>query len=178
MNRKEYIEKLRFYLEGLPKNEIEDIIYDYEEHFQVGLSRGKTEEEISEELGNPKNIAKMFKTSSKINDAEKNPSSKNLFKAIFSAMALGFFNFIIVLGPFVAIIAILIAIYSISLAFIVGGIKILFNNVTIYPTTSISFGIGLSSLGILVFIGSVYSTKFIYKITVKYLKWNIDTITK
>ena len=126
MTKSEYIQSLRATLKRLPLEEIEDIIYDYEEHFQIGLSKGKTEEEIAKELGDPKSIAKMYNVSSKIDEAENNPSTKNFLKAVFSAMALGIFNFIIVLGPFIAIVALLIGLYGISIGFVVGGISSIF----------------------------------------------------
>lgn len=187
MTRDEFIKSLKSSLKKLPPEEVEDIVYDYEEHFQIGLSKGKTEEEISKELGNPKNIAKMYNASSRIDEAEHNPSTKNIFKAIFSAMALGIFNFIIVLGPFIAIVALLIGLFAISIGFVASGISSIFGTMFIpfssfYVTfgvnsiTSISFGIGLSALGALLFIGCVYLTKLLYKGTISYLKWNVDII--
>ena len=54
MNRKEFIDKLKLYLQGMPESEIQDILSDYEEHFNIGISKGKSEEEIANELGEPK----------------------------------------------------------------------------------------------------------------------------
>lgn len=61
MNKKEFIDILKNQLSGLPKEDIDEILYDYEEHFSVGLVRGKSEDEISKELGDPKKIAKSYK---------------------------------------------------------------------------------------------------------------------
>lgn len=47
MNRNDYINKLRISLQGLPNSEIQDILSDYEEHFGIGISKGKSEEEFS-----------------------------------------------------------------------------------------------------------------------------------
>lgn len=58
MNREEYLKQLKAALKPLPEDELQDILYDYEEHFDIGLSKGKSEEEISAELGDPKEIAK------------------------------------------------------------------------------------------------------------------------
>lgn len=66
MNQNEFLSRLRQELYGLPKEEIHDIIQDYKEHFQVGLSKGKSEEEIARELGNPRTIAKDFINSNDI----------------------------------------------------------------------------------------------------------------
>jgi uncharacterized membrane protein len=189
MSRNEFLEILGGSLRGLSQQEIEDILYDYEEHFRIGMENGKTEEQIANELGDPKNIARMYKASSNINEAETNPSPKNILKAIFSAMALGIFNFVIVFGPFIGIIFLLIALYGISVGLIYGGFATAFGTIRaqflpveigigLNPVTFISLGIGMTALGILLFIGGVYLTKLIYKGTVKYLKWNLDIIKK
>lgn len=60
MKKNEYLDLLRYYLSNLPKNVVDDIINDYEEHFSIGLENNKTEEEISDELGSPKFIAEQF----------------------------------------------------------------------------------------------------------------------
>ena len=189
MNREQFIKTLRKELKGIPEDEIKDILYDYEEHFQIGLSRGKTEEEIAKELGNPRNIAKSYRASVKITEAEKNPNATNLFKAILAAMALGFFNLVIVLGPFIAIVALLFSLYAISVGFIIGGVGSFFGTITapffphtinigINPLASISFGIGLTALGLLIMIGCFHLTKLLYRGTIKYLKWNLDIIKR
>jgi len=189
MNKEEFITILKKELHSLPPSEIEDILYDYEEHFQVGLSKGKSEEEIAKELGNPKIIAKSYIANYKINDAETNPSTKNLFAAIVSAISLGFFNLIFVLGPFLAIIGILIATYGIGFGLSITGLSLIFGtffelffpnyiHLSIHPVISISFGIGFTALGILALIGCFYLTKYLYRATIKYLRWNINLITK
>ena len=68
MNQREYLDLLSYYLRSLPKNIINDIVFDYEEHFRFGLESGKTEEQISEELGPPVLIAKQFLEGEGINN--------------------------------------------------------------------------------------------------------------
>lgn len=87
MNRVEFINTLKIELGNLPPSEVEDILYDYEEHFEVGLSKGKTEEEIARELGNPRSIAKSYKVNYKINNAENNPSTKSFFSNSCSSIS-------------------------------------------------------------------------------------------
>ncbi len=60
MNKRDYLDLLRYYLRDLPGVVVNDIIYDYEEHFNAGIENGKTEEQISEELGSPDDIAKEY----------------------------------------------------------------------------------------------------------------------
>lgn len=60
MNKKEYLDLLRYYLRDLPTLVVDDIIYDYSEHFSIGMEKGKTQEEISKELGSPDVIAREY----------------------------------------------------------------------------------------------------------------------
>ena len=48
MNKQEFLAILRANLYGMDSNTVNDILYDYEEHFRIGLENNKTEEEISE----------------------------------------------------------------------------------------------------------------------------------
>lgn len=57
MKKQEFLDLLRHYLRSLPTMVVEDIIADYEEHFELGYEKSKTEEQICTELGSPRDIA-------------------------------------------------------------------------------------------------------------------------
>ena len=57
MNKKDFINKLSSYLAGVPVEERQDVINDFEDHFKEGIAEGRTEEEIAESLGDPKALA-------------------------------------------------------------------------------------------------------------------------
>lgn len=58
MKRAEFLRELEENLKDcIPKEHVEDILYDYAEHFDAGMRDGKSEEEISQELGSPEKIA-------------------------------------------------------------------------------------------------------------------------
>lgn len=61
MNRKQYMEKLKAVLQCFEQELQEEIISDYEEHYEIGLQMGKTEEQISEELGDIDELVKELK---------------------------------------------------------------------------------------------------------------------
>ncbi|MDO5017784.1 MAG: DUF1700 domain-containing protein [Lagierella massiliensis] len=60
MKKVEFMDLLRYYLSELPKGVVDEILDEYNLHFQEGGSHGKTEEEISESLGSPKVIAHEY----------------------------------------------------------------------------------------------------------------------
>lgn len=189
MNKEEFMKILKQSLGNMDIYEKEDIFYDYEEHFRIGLEKGKAEEEIIKELGDPRTIGKSYKASAAVEDAIENPSTKNIGKAILAALALGFFNLVIVIGPFIGLVAVLISLFAVAIAIFAAGVSSIFAEI-FHPLLSsivaiegnpiavLFLGIGTSALGILCFIGVCYLSKFFYKATIKYLKWNINIITK
>ncbi|MDW7669072.1 MAG: DUF1700 domain-containing protein [Bacillota bacterium] len=67
MKKQEFLDLTKYYLKtkDVNKEEISEILEDFEEHFQIGLEEGRTEEEICESLGDPKEIAKNFESNRK-----------------------------------------------------------------------------------------------------------------
>jgi len=188
MNKKEFLGRLSELIKDIPEEEKKDILFDYEEHFRIGLEKGRKEEEIAASLGDPKVIAKQSRASCILKEAEKTTSASNIIRAIFAAVGLGFFNLVIVLGPAIGLIGILVALFASAFAITVSGVALLFGtligpvfawNVYIPFTAvvSIPLGIGLTALGLLSLIGVFYLTKFFYKLSIGYLKMNLQIIT-
>ncbi len=189
MNKNDFMRALEDSLGSLSKDEKEDILYDYEEHFRIGIEKGKTEEEIAKELGDPHSIGKSYRAYTAVETASKNPSSKNIGKAILAAAALGFFNLVIVLGPFIGLVGVLIGLFAASACIAISGFCGIFGiiaqpfipahvHIGINPIAAFFLCIGLSSLGILLFIGMTYLGRFFLRGTIKYLKWNLSIIKK
>ena len=189
MNREEYLRRLRISLHELPIGEIEDILSDYEEHFDIGISKGKTEEEISKELGNPKEVANNYRTTYRTNDNEDSYNTNihnDTARKLFISLLLIFFNLVIVLGPFLGLVGLLLGLYGACIGVIVGGFIALFGSPLVLLTpieaphilTSISFGIAMIGLGALGTILSIYLTKLFYNLTTRYIDWNIKLINK
>lgn len=186
VNKTEYIKILASTLKGLPQQEKDEIIYDYEEHFRNGIERGKTEEEISISLGDPKTIARQYTALNSLKAVSDNTSTRNLLKAIFATSVLGFFNLIFVLAPFLTLAVVLLSFYLIGFAMILCGIVGVvmvpiapFTNyieLGINSFSAICFSVAMAAFGILFFIFSCYINKLFFKLTVKYLKWNVQFI--
>ncbi|AOT71403.1 HAAS signaling domain-containing protein [Geosporobacter ferrireducens] len=189
MNKVDFLNVLKMELHKLPNEEVDEILYDYEEHFNVGLEKGKTEEEIIRSLGDPKNLAKAYKASAVIESAHANPTPSNVLKAVIAAVSLGFFNLIFVLGPFLGVVGVLAGLFAAAIGLIFGGIigfvapfaEIIFrgNFVNgVHPAAAFFLGIGITALGILFFLFDIYIGKMLFRGTVKYIKWNAEIIKK
>lgn len=190
MNKLQFLTTLQNLLKGIPETDKSDILYDYEEHFRIGMENEKTEEEISASLGDVRAIALQFKADYSINQAETNASAGNILRAVLAAGALGFFNLVFILGPFMGLVGILFGLFAAGIGLTVGGIGgiliLIFapafpNNINLgglNPLVVAFTSLGIACFGILFFIGVCYLSKFFYKGTVKYLKWNLDIIRK
>ena len=61
MNKQEYMDKLKEALKSFDEEVRNEIVADYEEHFDMGLASGKTEEEVIAELGSIEELVKELK---------------------------------------------------------------------------------------------------------------------
>lgn len=188
MNKRQFLKELREELKQLPKEDLDSIMEDFEEHFKIGLSKGRNEEEIAESLGTPNTIAKHAKAYSLVRRAEDKTSVINIFRAIYATIALGFFNLIFVSGVLLGISFLLFGFFLASGAIVFAGIASIvspfiapFIEVVslggIHPMAIFFFGIGLTAFGLLFFIANGYISRWFFKIIIKYLKMNIKIIT-
>lgn len=187
MNQNEYMGVLERNLGNIPQEEKKDILYDYEEHFRSGVEQGMTEDEISRSLGNPRTVARQYKAGYLVKRAENDKSVPNIIKAIIASFGLGFFNLIVALPIFAVMLSVLISFFAASISIIVSGIAVFIGvlaqpfipwavSLGITARVAIPVSIGLTSLGLLMLIGSIYVSRFFYRGSIKYLKFNLNII--
>jgi len=187
MQKNEYLRKLDLSLSGISESERKDILADYVEHFEMGVLDGRTEEEISESLGDPRSIGKEYTAVSLVKKAENSPSAGGLGRAILATIGLGLFNLIVVLIPFICIITILAVLLVIGFSFCCAGpiltggavlemLGIVTGILFFSVHAAIFLGIGLTCLGLLIIIGEFWLARLLYRIGIRYLKWNIAVI--
>ena len=188
-NEQEYIRILKHRLEGtLPKEELDDIISDYSEHFSIGKANGRTDEELWRSLGSPEDVAREIRVMHLVKKAEDVRSCKNIFHAVIAMLGLGLFNLVFVLVPFIMLLLLLFVIFLI-------GTVIAFRawsgssspccrscglsdfSVWLSPVAGVFLSIGMTSTGLLLIIGNYYLARFCYHGCIRYLKWNISVIT-
>ena len=66
-------------LKHMSTSEKQEILDDYKEHFEAGLASGKTEQQIAQALGDPKQLAKMY---SMLNAANKAHETRGIFDSL------------------------------------------------------------------------------------------------
>ena len=77
MNETEFLDLLRYYFRNAKTEEVEEILADYESHFEEGKKRGLSEEEIAKELGSPKDIYNSFQSEGVVDEKAKGSPLKS-----------------------------------------------------------------------------------------------------
>ncbi|MFE3974699.1 MULTISPECIES: DUF1700 domain-containing protein [unclassified Peribacillus] len=177
MNKEQFLKQLNESLTGLSLEEQEDILQDYEEYFAIGMEKGKTEQEISTSLGNPKQISKELLASYHLGQVQQSTSAGNVMRAVWAVIGLGFFNLVIVLGPFMALVGVVIAGWASAVAFILAPLGVIFNlAVGNFQLFDLFFALGLSGIGIFIAMGMFVATSALTKGFIRYLKFNASLV--
>lgn len=187
MNKSEYLDILGKQLSHLSQEERAEVLFDYEEHFHYGLQDGKSEEKIASDLGHPKIIAKQYAVDKKIKQAESSASTSNIIRAVIAVVSLGFVNILFVLVPFIIVVSLILALYVSALGAIVSGVALFFRRIVspfipslvetgLSPLSEALTSIFMVSAGLLLLIGVTRLAKYLYKVTINYLKMNIKMI--
>lgn len=175
MTKYQFLRLLDSSLQRLPSEEREDILQDFKEHFAIGAEEGKTEEQITEALGTPQQIAKELLAARHLEKVEVTATTGNVFRAVWAVVGLSFFNLVIVLGPFVALVGFVVAGWVSGVAFIVSPLLTLVN-MLIFPGAfqwfDLFVSLILSGIGFFIAIGMYFATRGIIRGFVRYLKFN------
>ena len=165
MNKNDYLKELKKHLKHMNKEEKEDILNEYDTHFYSGQQEGKSESDVCKELGNPKLIGKELTATSSVENAHQKVSLMNISSAIVAVMGL----ILLVLTFIIFTLASLAA----PLMLLIKGIMDGFHSIILYDAfmTGLMFGVGL-----VLAVVTYYLIKWLFDVTMKYLKWNISIV--
>lgn len=189
MTKKEFLETLRDELEKSRVRNIDDVLADYEEHFNHGISKKKSEEDIALSLGFPSTIAKAYKAEDLITEV-RNPANSFQWglalNIIGRLLLIAPFNFIVLFIPGLIIFTMMIVGWVVSLS--LGASSMAF--IAVLPILSLSTAkvwawiaalsgaLGLLGLGVLVGMIMFIISKYILLALINYLRWNIQFVTQ
>ncbi|MFE0507361.1 DUF1700 domain-containing protein [Peribacillus butanolivorans] len=177
MNKEEFLKQLDASLKRLSLEERQDILQDYEEYFEIGLEKGKTEQEILEALGNQKQISKELLATYHLGQVEETTSAGNVMRAVWAVIGLGFFNIVIVLGLFIALLGVVIAGWASAIGFILAPFGVLLNLILgSFQLFDLFFALGLCGIGIFIAMGMFVATSALIKGFIRYLKFNVSLV--
>jgi len=123
MNRAMFLSELRMGLSGLPQNEIDETVTDYEAHFSEGMAAGRSEAAIASALGDPARLARELRAEAGFKRWETERSAGSLFGAVIALLGLATLDLIFLI-PFVCVVgAILLGMLVAAIAlFFAGGV--------------------------------------------------------
>lgn len=175
ITRDSYMLELESLLKVIPEAQRKEWLYDYYIHFQQAVENGQTEADAARELGDPKVIANELLLSYRVTQAETNNSFGKLSRAVFATVSLGLFNIIFVIGPYLGLAAVLLALWVSAAALALAGIVTVAESLwsgTFTIAQAVSVGLICCSLAILLSVALKVLTKQFFAITLKYLKFN------
>lgn len=121
MTRIDFMTRLKRGLAGLPLKTQDEILADYDAHFDAGAEAGRSEAEVSEALGDPDRLARELRVEggAKRWEAERNPSSAAA--AVFAVLGLGAIDIIILLPILMGVIGALFGFFMAAIGVFVAG---------------------------------------------------------
>ncbi|EOQ09087.1 HAAS signaling domain-containing protein [Bacillus cereus] len=179
MTKHKFLQQLNASLKRLSDKERADILKDYEEHFTFGLEAGKTEEEITTSLGSPSQIAKELLADYHLERVTAKATTGNVFRAIWAVIGLGFFNLVIVLGPAIALAAVIFSGWIVGISLLSSPLLVIIDTI-VHQNTFLLFDLFISlaccGLGYFVVIAMLYVTKLATNGLIRYLKFNMALV--
>jgi uncharacterized membrane protein len=179
MNKKQFLSEMERRLSRLPKDEKEDILQDYEEYFSIGIEEGKTESEIATSLGSPKQLSKELLANYHIEKMEATTTTRNMFRAVWAVIGLGFVNLVIVLGPFLVVLSLLLAGWITGVAGALSPLLVIVNTIVnpeIFEWYDVFFSIAFCGVGLFILIGMYYASNGVKNGFLRYLKFNVSVV--
>ena len=184
MNKDSFFKLLNDNLKDIESQDKKELMADFNEHFEMGIADGKSEEELCSSLGDPVQIAKQFKVECTLTKAQKNVTSSNLFQAILATLGLGVFNCTFVLLPFFLVLLMLFSFYLIIGSLLITSIVTIFTTMfcilkyhILGILAVILFAISGTALNLFLILQLNKLSIWIFKIALKYMQLNLKIIT-
>jgi len=198
MTKTEFMDALYMALSGVEEGARLEIMSDFEEHFTAGAAEGKTDDEISDELGSPEDIAAQFRSDLGVppaafpgaDEQAAPPPPVGVPRIVFTAFGLFFLNAVFVVGPYLGVwgayIGVCGAVFGIGVAGLAGILSVILSPILgdffyigdgVFALGAVLTFIGLASLSALLAPLCIKLGRLFVSVTAKYLRFNLDIIT-
>ncbi|MBB2168694.1 DUF1700 domain-containing protein [Gluconacetobacter aggeris] len=132
--RDSFLRRLRSGLWGLPRPAIDDIIADYEGHFDAGRAAGRSDADVATALGDPSRLARELRAEAGLRRWEDERSLASALGVIVGVIGLAALDLFVILPVLVGIVTTLFAFLLVGLvACLGGGFALPFALVTNFP---------------------------------------------
>jgi len=152
MTRDEFLKRLRRGLQGAPDATVNDIMSDYEAHFDAASAEGRSDAEVAEALGDPARIARELRLEAGIKRWEEVRSPSSAWTAVIAFLGLGAIDILVLLPILLPAIGVIIGLYAALLGLFIagGGITIAgpFSGFPGGPVAAVLVGLGLMAAAV------------------------------
>lgn len=187
MTQAEYMLLFADRLGRMPMERKQEILEDILAHFRDGAEQGIPEDKLAEGLGDPEALAREYRATFAAEQAHKKPTVHNVWRVIFAGIGMGMLNLIFAVPIGAAVFAVWVSLLvsggAMALAGVAAAILSLVDLIVPlsfvvvgYPVGMIFAGISIAALGGLLVIGTVYMGRWLGRVTVRYVKTNVDII--
>ncbi|MDK9866435.1 HAAS signaling domain-containing protein [Staphylococcus sp. IPLA37010] len=180
MDKITFLNELEQELDKLPRSERDKVMYEYEEYFFDQESEGKNEYQIIGALESPKKIGKELMARNAIVSAESRPNINTIVRAIMASLGMGILSLIIILIPMIFVGIFMFVLLLVALFFALSPLLLIINGIIndifSFAISNYLFAISYTGLGLLLFVIIAKFAQFVYRVILKYLRWNIKTI--
>lgn len=192
MTKDRFLADLKRALGGMTETERREVLYDYEEHFRMGLAEGKAEEQISRSLGNPRVIGKSYAIDALLEESKEGGgvTAASVLRAVFASMSLTFFNIIFILGPFLGLVGVMIGLWAAAVSLGLAGVAVFLSPLAalitpryvtlagMNPAFLLFAGIGVAGLGVLAVLGMWKLSGLFGQMIAVYVRFNARIVTR
>ncbi|CQR52992.1 HAAS signaling domain-containing protein [Paenibacillus riograndensis] len=176
MTQEQFLTQLRELMNPIPEPLRSEWIFDYEEHFRQAVEEGLREEQITEELGDPRQLAKEMVLAYRVNQAESsNGRLAPVSRVVFAMVGLGLFNLVFVLAPYIMLLAVLLVCWTSAAASGLVALTAIYEGVigdAFTPVQGVFVAVMLLGAGMLLGAFSRWLTMAVSRMTLRYLKFN------
>jgi uncharacterized membrane protein len=137
MRKSEFLNTLRRRLNGLPPQELDELLADYSAHFADGEAAGRSEEEVAAALGDPLRLVRELRAEHGFRRWESQRTPTNFFAVLFAFLALMAVDFVLLLPVLLGFLMFTLIAGLVAVALCIGGLAAILDE----------FGPGFFSIG-------------------------------
>jgi len=179
MTEQQFLQDLDRYLRPVKEEDRREIMQDYVDHFAFALAEGKTEGEVADSLGSPKQLAREILADYRIVKMETTRSMGDTFRAVWSVIGLGFLNLLLVLSPLIVLVALVFSGWVTGLSFVASPLLVLASAMfqpMFFQWADLFLSLLFCGAGIFLTVGMVHVTGGLKNLLLRYLKFNISVV--
>jgi uncharacterized membrane protein len=152
MTRDEFLKKLHTGLAGMRQDAIDDIMSDYDSHFDAADEEGRSEAEVAAALGDPARLARELRLEAGVRRWEQVRTPSSAASAIVAVLGLGAIDILVLAPILLPVLGVVIGLYVALVGiFIAGGAVLIAGPFSGFPgglLAAVLAGLGMMSAAI------------------------------